>query len=122
VTGNTVTDSLYDGLGSGASAFVNNSSGCVATVSDNHWPPTASEGPYGGTPAAVTGMVQAESCDTGGGYDLGWTSGGQWLRYTVDVATAGTPTLGLRVAAPSAVAGALHLSDASPTGAPEPRP
>ncbi|WP_329530286.1 carbohydrate-binding protein [Streptomyces sp. NBC_01450] len=105
----------------------------------------ASEGPYGGTSAAVPGRVQAENydtggqgvaysvtsvngsanfyrvdgvdpdntADTGGGYDLGWTSGGQWFRYAVDVAAAGIYTLGLRVAAPSAVAGALHLSDAS---------
>lgn len=141
ITGNTVT-----GLTSAASAFVNNSSGFAATLSDNHWPPAAPEGPYGGTPAAVPGTVQAEdydtggqgvaynvtsvngnasyradgvdldnTADTGGGYNLGWTGGGQWFRYTVDVATAGTYTLGLRVAAPSAVAGALHLSDASGT-------
>lgn len=142
ITGNTVT-----GLNPGASAFVNDSSGFVATLSDNHWPPAAPEGPYGGTPAAVPGTVQAENYDTGGqgvaynvtsvngnansyradgvdldntsdtgvGYNLGWTSGGQWFRYTVDVATAGTYTLDLRVAAPSAVAGALHLSDASGT-------
>ncbi|WP_089103990.1 discoidin domain-containing protein [Streptomyces hyaluromycini] len=142
ITGNTVT-----GLPSGASAFVNNSGGFVATLSDNHWPPPAPEGPYGGTPAAVPGTVQAEdydtggqgvaynvtsvngnansyradgvdldnTSDTGGGHNLGWTGGGQWFRYTVDVATAGTYTLGLRVAAPSAVAGALHLSDAAGT-------
>jgi hypothetical protein len=53
--------------------------------------------------------------DTGGGSDLGWTSAGQWFRYTVNVATAGTYTVSLRVAAPSAVTGALHLSDASGT-------
>ncbi|WP_240363550.1 discoidin domain-containing protein [Streptomyces sp. S1A1-7] len=142
ITGNTVTE-----LNPGASAFVNTSSGFVATLSDNHWPPAAPEGPYGGTPAAVPGTVQAENydtggqgvaynvtsvngnansyradgvdldntSDTGGGYNLGWTSGGQWFRYTVDVATAGTYTLDLRVAAPSAVAVALHLSDASGT-------
>jgi len=142
ITGNTVT-----GLTSGASAFVNNSTGFVATLNDNHWPPAAPEGPYGGTPAAVPGTVQAENydtggqgvaynvtsvngnansyradgvdldntSDTGGGYNLGWTGGGQWFRYTVDVATAGTYTLGLRIAAPSAVAGALHLSNASGT-------
>ncbi|MET9122027.1 discoidin domain-containing protein [Streptomyces sp. NPDC004528] len=140
ITGNTVT-----GLNAGASAFVDNSTGFAATLSDNHWPPPAPEGPYGGTPAAVPGTVQAEdydtggqgvaynvtsvngnansyradgvdldnASDTGGGYNLGWTSGGQWFRYTVDVARAGTYTLGLRVAAPSAVTGALHLSDAS---------
>jgi hypothetical protein len=48
-------------LNPGASAFVNTSSGFVATLSDNHWPPAAPEGPYGGTPAAVPGTVQAEN-------------------------------------------------------------
>ena len=51
--------------------------------------------------------------DTGGGYDLGWTAAGQWFRYTVNVATAGTYTVSFRVAAPSAVTGAFHLSNAS---------
>ncbi|WP_026150898.1 carbohydrate-binding protein [Streptomyces prunicolor] len=142
LTGNTVT-----GLGAGTSAFVNNSTGFTATLSDNHWPPPAPEGPFGGTPAAVPGTVQAENydtggqgvgynvtsvngnansyradgvdldntSDTGGGYNLGWTGAGQWFRYTVDVAAAGTYTLDLRIAAPSAVPGALHLSDASGT-------
>jgi len=105
------------------------------------------EAPYGGTPAAVPGTVQAENydtggqaiaynvtavngtgnsyrsdgvdleatADTGGGYDLGWTGSGQWLRYTVNVATAGTYTVGLRVAAPSAVTDALHISNSSGT-------
>jgi hypothetical protein len=104
-------------------------------------------GPFGGTPAGVPGVVEAENydtggqgvgysvnsvngtantyrpdgvdlestSDTGGGYDVGWTSGGQWLRYTVNVAAAGTYTVSLRVAAPSAVSGALHLANSSGT-------
>jgi hypothetical protein len=104
-------------------------------------------GPYGGTPAAVPGTVQAanydtggqgvaynvtsvngtansyrsdgvdlEVCaDTGGGYDIGWTAIGQWFTYTVDVATAGTYTVGLRVAAPGAVTDALHIASSSGT-------
>lgn len=142
ITGNTLT-----GLRTGATAYADNSAGFSATLSGNSWqtstPPAA--GPYGGTPAAVPGTVQAENydtggqgvaynaasvngngtayradgidleatSDTGGGYDLGWTGGGQWFRYTVDVATAGTYTVGLRVAAPAAVSGALHLSSAT---------
>lgn len=51
--------------------------------------------------------------DTSGAYDLGWTSGGQWFRYTVNVASAGTYTVGLRIASPSGVTGALHLSNAA---------
>jgi hypothetical protein len=112
--------------------------GCVAH---------AAEGPYGGTPAAIPGTVQAANydtggqgvgysvsstngsansyrsdgvdlettTDTGGGYDLGWTSSGQWFRYTVNVATAGTYTVSLRVAAPSAVTDAFHISNSSGT-------
>jgi uncharacterized protein involved in high-affinity Fe2+ transport len=103
--------------------------------------------PYGGTPAAIPGTVQAENydtggqgsaynvtsingtgnsyrsdgvnlettSDTGGGYDLGWTTSGQWFHYTVNVATAGTYTVSFRVAAPSAVTDAFHLSNASGT-------
>jgi hypothetical protein len=103
------------------------------------------EGPYGGTPAAVPGTVQAANYDTGGsgvaykvasvngsansyrsdgvdleacadtgcGYDIGWTATGQWFNYTVNVATAGTYTVGLRVAAPGAVTDALHIASGS---------
>ena len=103
------------------------------------------EAPYGGTPAAVPGTVQADNydtggqgvaynvssvngsansyrsdgvdleptSDTGGGNDLGWTSSGQWFKYTVNVATAGTYTVSLRVAAPNAVTDALHISNSS---------
>jgi beta-glucanase (GH16 family) len=53
--------------------------------------------------------------DTGGGYDLGWTTGGQWFRYTVNVATAGTYTVTFRVAAITAVADAFHMANSSGT-------
>ncbi len=141
ITGNTVT-----GLASGASAYINNSSGFAATLSGNSWQGTTTpEAPYGGTPAAIPGTVQAENydtggqgvgynvtsvngsangyradgvdleatSDTGGGDNVGWTTGGQWFRYTVNVATAGTYTVSLRMAAPSAVTDGLHLSNAS---------
>ena len=32
------------------------------------------------------------------GYDMGWTAAGQWFKYTVNVATAGTYTVSLRLA------------------------
>jgi hypothetical protein len=142
ISGNTVS-----GLSSGMSPFLNNSSGFTATASGNSWQGGSTEGPYGGTPAAVPGVVQAENydtggqgvaynvnsvngtgnsyrsdgvdlettTDTGGGYDVGWTSSGQWFRYTVDVGSAGTYTVSLRLAAPSAVTDGLHLSNASGT-------
>ena len=107
----------------------------------------ATEGPYGGTAAAVPGTVQAENydtggqgtaynvtsvngsgnayrsdgvdleatTDTGGGDDLGWTAGTQWFKYTVNVATAGTYTVGLRLAAPTAVTDALHIANSAGT-------
>ncbi|HEX4704991.1 MAG TPA: RICIN domain-containing protein [Pseudonocardiaceae bacterium] len=144
ITGNTLT-----GLGGGMSPFTNNSGGFSAAVSGNSWQGGGGtpEGPFGGTPAAVPGTVQAENYDTGGqgvaynvnsingtgnayradgvdlestsdaggGSDLGWTSGGQWFRYTVNVASVGTYTVGLRLAAPSAVTGALHVANAAGT-------
>jgi hypothetical protein len=57
--------------------------------------------------------VDIEACtDTGCGDDLGWTAPGQWFRYTVNVAAAGAYTVSFRVAAPSAVTDAFHLTDA----------
>src|ERR1700730_5126959 len=42
--------------------------------------------------------IDLEACtDTGCGDDLGWTAAGQWFRYTVNVATAGTYTVSLRL-------------------------
>ncbi|WP_234343304.1 carbohydrate-binding protein [Streptomyces sp. NRRL F-5123] len=148
----TITGTTVTGVKPGNAAYLDNSAAFTATLIGNSWqgggttPPPA-EGPYGGTPAAVPGTVQAENydtggqgtaynvssvngngtayradgvdlesaSDTGGGYDLGWTSGGQWFRYTVNAASAGTWTVAFRVAAPAAVSGALHLSDASGT-------
>jgi alpha-L-fucosidase 2 len=108
---------------------------------------SATEGPYGGTPAAVPGTAMAENYDTGGsgvgyfvnsvngtdngyrsdgvdletatspatGNDLGWTSTGQWFRYTVNVATAGTYNVNFLVAGDTAVSDAFHLSNSSGT-------
>jgi Carbohydrate binding module (family 6)/F5/8 type C domain/Abnormal spindle-like microcephaly-assoc'd, ASPM-SPD-2-Hydin len=60
--------------------------------------------------------VDLEACsDTGCGYDLGWTASGQWFKYTIDVAAAGTYTVSFRLASPSGVTDALHI--ASSTGA-----
>src|ERR1700722_577683 len=108
----------------------------------------ATEGPYGGTAAAVPGAVFAENYDTGGqgvaynvtsvngsanGYpadgvdleattdtgapanNLGWTAAGQWFKYTVNVGTAGTYTVGLRLAAATAVTDALHIDNSAGT-------
>ncbi len=61
------------------------------------------------------GVDLEATTDTGGGYDLGWTAAGQWFNYTVNVATAGTYTVSLRLAAPTAVTDALHIASSSGT-------
>jgi beta-glucosidase len=103
--------------------------------------------PYGGTPAAVPGTVQAANYDTGGqgvaynvtsvngtantyrsdgvdleactdtgcGYDIGWTAAGQWFKYTVNVASAGTYTVSLRLSSPYGIADGLHIANSAGT-------
>ena len=61
------------------------------------------------------GVDLEATTDSGGGYDLGWTAAGQWFKYTVNVATAGTYTVGLRLAAPTAVTDALHIDNSAGT-------
>ena len=118
------------------------------TISAAFQQQSSGEGPFGGTPTAIPGTVQAENydtggqgvaynvgsingsdngyrsdgvdlevtSDTGGGVDLGWTAGGQWFKYTVNVSTAGTYTVSFRVAGgQGAVTDAFHLSNSSGT-------
>src|SRR6185295_5504132 len=94
--------------------------------------------PYSGKAVVVPGTVEAEQFDnggegiayhdtspgnsggvfrstnvdvessSGGGYDVGWIDPGEWLQYSVDVASAGTYTVQFRVAA-AATGGTFHL-------------
>ena len=62
------------------------------------------------------GVDLETTTDTGGGAnDLGWTAAGQWFKYTVNVATAGTYTVGVRLAAPTAVTDGLHIDNSAGT-------
>ena len=61
------------------------------------------------------GVDLETTTDTGGGYDLGWTTNSQWFKYTVNVATAGTYTVTFRVASESAISDAFHISNSSGT-------
>ena len=61
------------------------------------------------------GVDLEATTDPPGGYDIGWTAAGQWFNYTVNVAKAGTYAVSLRLAAPSAVTDALHISNAAET-------
>ena len=56
-----------------------------------------------------------DTTGTGAGYDLGWTGSGQWTRYTVNAAGAGTYTVSLRVASPNGVTDALHITNLAGT-------
>jgi endonuclease/exonuclease/phosphatase family metal-dependent hydrolase len=58
--------------------------------------------------------VDLENCSEGG-YNLGWTSNGEWLEYSVQVARTGTYGAAFRVAGQNP--GALHLElDGAPLG------
>ncbi|MGI8450519.1 MAG: carbohydrate-binding protein, partial [Streptosporangiaceae bacterium] len=60
----------------------------------------------------------ADTQDTsaaGGAYDMGWTTPGQWFKYTVEVATAGIYTVSFRVSSPYAATDALHIANSSGT-------
>jgi carbohydrate binding protein with CBM6 domain/F5/8 type C domain-containing protein len=58
--------------------------------------------------------VDLETCsDTGCGDDLGWTASAQWFKYTVNVATAGTYTVSIRLASPNGVSDGLHIANAA---------
>jgi hypothetical protein len=113
---------------------------------------SSGEAPFGGTAAAVPGIVYAANYDTGGqgvaynvtstngtgnayrsdgvdleassdsedntgggAYDLGWTAATQWFRYTVNVATAGTYTVSLRLASLDGTTDAFHIDNTAGT-------
>lgn len=109
--------------------------------------PTPATGPFGGTAVKLPGRVEAENFDTGaegaayhdttignigggyratdvdlqacaeGGYNVGWIAAGEWLNYTVNVATAGNYTVQLRVASPSGAAMHVAFNGASTASA-----
>jgi glucose/arabinose dehydrogenase/type 1 glutamine amidotransferase len=53
--------------------------------------------------------VDIETCtDSGGGYNLGWTSGGEWLNYSINSALDGLYTVQVRTAS-SGAGGTFHI-------------
>jgi hypothetical protein len=56
------------------------------------------------------GVDLEATSDIGGGYDLGWSSNGQWFKYNVNVAAAGTYAVTFRVAALNSVSNAFHIT------------
>jgi len=105
--------------------------------------PSSGLSPFSGSPASVPGTIEAENFDnggegvayhdtsggnnggayrstdvdiegtTGGGYDIGWVVGGEWMNYTINVASAGTYTIQLRVASPGG--GSMHVGFNGPS-------
>jgi predicted Rdx family selenoprotein len=62
----------------------------------------------GGQYRPTEGVDIAVTTDNGGGYTVGWMQAGEWLQYTVNVQTAGTYTLAVRVAA-NGTGGTFHI-------------
>ncbi len=58
----------------------------------------ADTGNSGSQYRTTEGVDIENTSDTGGGYNIGWTSAGEWLKYTVNVTSAGTYTIKLRLA------------------------
>lgn len=98
---------------------------------------TSSSTPYSGAAAMIPGLIQSEQFDNGGegvsyhdtttgnnggafrqtdvdvepspsGYDVGWVAAGEWLNYSVNVASSGTYTAEFRVACYGS-GGTFHL-------------
>ena len=67
----------------------------------------ASSGNAGGQ-FRTTDVDIERTSDGGSGYNVGWTAAGEWLNYSVNVATAGTYDVDVRVASPSS-GGTFHL-------------
>ncbi len=67
----------------------------------------------GGQYRTSEGVDIEASTDTGGGYDVGWTEPGEWMKYTVNAATAKTYVVTARVASGNAggTAGTFHIED-----------
>ena len=116
---------------------VSSGSGTSGTSGSGSGSTSGTESPYGGSPAAIPGTIEAENFDNGGegvgyhdttpgntggqyrstdvdiesastgGYDVGWTAPNEWLNYTVNVPSAGTYTVQLLVA--SGTGGSLHV-------------
>lgn len=107
---------------------------CTVTVSGG----TTTQTPYNGSAAAIPGTIYAVQFDNGGadvaysdsdsgnngdglrsdtdvdtetrvtGGNVGWISSGEWLEYTVNVASAGTYTISAQVAS-TGTSGSFHI-------------
>ncbi len=98
----TIQAANYDSGGQGVAYHVNGVNG------------TANSYRADGVDLEATADTQGTG-PAGGAYDQGWTSSGQWFKYTVDVATAGTYSVAFRLASPYGSTDALHIANAAGT-------
>ena len=61
------------------------------------------------------GVDLETTSDTGGGYDVGWSSSGQWFRYNVNVQSAQTYPVAFRVANGTGSNATFHLTNSAGT-------
>jgi hypothetical protein len=65
----------------------------------------------------MSGVATENTSDDGGGQDVGWIDKGDWMAYNVNVVTAGTYTVSLRVASPNNGASlSINLTDGTLLG------
>jgi len=111
----------------GASGWTNNqltASGSLAKDIISHWPQAGGSGGGGGcSEVALPGTIKASAycamsgvqtettSDTGGGSNVGYIDTGDWMKYDVNIPTAGTYTVSYRVAA-AAAGGVIQLEKA----------
>jgi hypothetical protein len=139
------TDAAVGNYAVSAVATDNNGATSTSAAATVHVLPGAASQPFGGTPAAIPGIVEAENfndggegisyhdstagntggayrqtdvdivgaMDTGGGYLLGFVSGGEWLAYRVVASATATYTLDARVASAGQGARSTSKSTAS---------
>src|SRR5436309_5183726 len=85
------------------------------TVQFENYDAGGAEIAYHDTTAGNTGGVYRSNnvdiqatTDAGGGYNVGWVKATEWLKFTVNVATAGTYSIDVRVAS-SGAGGSFHI-------------
>ena len=128
-----------------APGSVTNDNTIVPKTTEPVPPPSGGSTPYTGTPLPIPGPIDAALFDNGGagiayndadptnnggafrttgvdleastlgGYNVAWTAPGEWINYTVNVATSGAYTAAFRVA--SVGGGSMQVSFGAPSGA-----
>ena len=91
----TVQAANYDTGGQGAGYNVTSANGSANSYRSD------------GVDLETTADTQ-DTSPAGGPYDLGWTTAGQWFKYTVNVATAGTYSVAFRLSSPYGITDAQY--------------